>query len=95
MARYLGNANAELIDYCRALRPRYRTGILSNSFVGMSEPDPAISQLGCARLDVEPQETIFVDDRADNIDAATELGMITILHRDNAQTIARINDAIS
>src|ERR1700730_11090484 len=31
---YLGTANTELIEYARQLRPRYRTGILSNSFVG-------------------------------------------------------------
>ena len=36
-AEYLGSANTELIDYFRALRPRYRTGILSNSFVGARE----------------------------------------------------------
>jgi len=34
---YLGTPNAELIDYVRRLRPRYRTGILSNSFVGARE----------------------------------------------------------
>lgn len=34
---YLGTANAELIEYARGLRPRYRTGILSNSFVGARE----------------------------------------------------------
>jgi len=38
---YLGTANAELIDYARALRPRYRTGILSNSFVGAREREQA------------------------------------------------------
>jgi FMN phosphatase YigB (HAD superfamily) len=31
---YLGTANTELIEYARRLRPRYRTGIVSNSFVG-------------------------------------------------------------
>ena len=31
---YLGTANTGLIEYARQLRPRYRTGILSNSFVG-------------------------------------------------------------
>lgn len=31
---YLGTPNTELIGYARELRPRYRTGILSNSFVG-------------------------------------------------------------
>jgi epoxide hydrolase-like predicted phosphatase len=31
---YLGTLNVELAEYCRGLRPRYRTGIISNSFVG-------------------------------------------------------------
>lgn len=34
---YLGTPNTELIGYVRQLRPRYRTGILSNSFVGARE----------------------------------------------------------
>ncbi|HEY4459887.1 MAG TPA: HAD family phosphatase [Pseudonocardiaceae bacterium] len=118
-AGYLGRANTELIDYCRALRPRYRTGILSNSFVGarereqaaygfaelvddivyshevgISKPDPAIYRLSCARLDVAPHETIFVDDRADNVEAASELGMMAILHRANKETIARLDEAV-
>lgn len=38
---YLGTANTELIEYARALRPRYRTGILSNSFVGAREREQA------------------------------------------------------
>jgi epoxide hydrolase-like predicted phosphatase len=31
---YLGTLNVELTGYCRGLRPRYRTAIISNSFVG-------------------------------------------------------------
>jgi epoxide hydrolase-like predicted phosphatase len=38
---YLGTANTELIEYARGLRPRYRTGILSNSFVGAREREQA------------------------------------------------------
>jgi epoxide hydrolase-like predicted phosphatase len=38
---YLGTANADLIEYARGLRPRYRTGILSNSFVGAREREQA------------------------------------------------------
>ena len=40
---YLGtvNANTELIDYAGRLRPRYRTGIVSNSFVGAREREQA------------------------------------------------------
>jgi len=38
---YVGTANTELIEYARGLRPRYRTGILSNSFVGAREREQA------------------------------------------------------
>ena len=38
---YLGTANTELIDYARRLRPRLRTGIVSNSFVGAREREQA------------------------------------------------------
>jgi epoxide hydrolase-like predicted phosphatase len=39
---YVGVANPELIEYARGLRPRYRTGILSNSFVGAREREQAL-----------------------------------------------------
>jgi len=39
---YVGTANTELIEYARGLRPRYRTGILSNSFVGAREREQAL-----------------------------------------------------
>ena len=38
---YLGTANTELIEYARRLRPQYRTGILSDSFVGARERERA------------------------------------------------------
>lgn len=36
-AEYLGSLNQELAGYFASLRPRYETGILSNSFVGARE----------------------------------------------------------
>jgi epoxide hydrolase-like predicted phosphatase len=38
---YMGSLNCELADYFGSLRPRYRTGILSNSFVGARERESA------------------------------------------------------
>jgi putative hydrolase of the HAD superfamily len=38
---YMGQPNEELIAYARALRPRYRTAILTNSFVGAREQEEA------------------------------------------------------
>ncbi len=36
-SEYLGTLNEDLATYFAALRPRYRTGLLSNSFVGARE----------------------------------------------------------
>ena len=36
-AEYVGSLNSELAEYFATLRPRYKTGILSNSFVGARE----------------------------------------------------------
>ena len=43
---YLGTANTELVEYARQLRPRYRTGIVSNSFVGAREREQAAYGFG-------------------------------------------------
>jgi hypothetical protein len=40
-AEYLGTLNERLAGYFRAIRPRYRTAILSNSFVGAREREQA------------------------------------------------------
>lgn len=44
-AEYLGTLNTELVAYFAALRPRFRTGILSNSLVGAREREQAIYAL--------------------------------------------------
>jgi putative hydrolase of the HAD superfamily len=38
---YMGESNAELIAYFKGLRPRYRTALLSNSFVGARREEEA------------------------------------------------------
>jgi len=40
-SEYIGTLNPELADYFKRLRPRYRTGLLSNSFVGAREREEA------------------------------------------------------
>ena len=45
-AEYLGRLNYELVDYFSSLRPRYKTGMLSNSFVGAREREQEAHHLG-------------------------------------------------
>jgi epoxide hydrolase-like predicted phosphatase len=96
----------ELIAFIRTLRPRYKTGVISNAWpdtrenlvrekidtafdaviisaeVGVMKPDPKIYQIAMEQLGVTPDESIFVDDTAENVDAARALGMTGIRFRE-------------
>ena len=117
---YLGTANTELIEYGRRLRPRYRTGIVSNSFVGarereqaaygfedlveeivyshevgFSKPDPRIYALICARLNVPPEEMVFVDDSDVCVAGARDVGIHAVRYQSSAQAIAEIEKLLT
>jgi epoxide hydrolase-like predicted phosphatase len=117
---YLGTANTELIEYARRLRPRYRTGIVSNSFVGarereqaaygfedlveeivysheagFSKPDARIYALICTRLNVAPEEMVFLDDSDLCVAGARDAGIHAVHYQDNAQAIAEIEGLLT
>jgi 2-haloacid dehalogenase len=50
------------------------------------KPDPQIYKLAMSRFDLVPEETLFIDDREDNIQAAENLGFQTI-HLTDPSTI--------
>ncbi|NXI72343.1 ACD10 dehydrogenase, partial [Anseranas semipalmata] len=45
---------------------------------GKCKPDPRIYQLCLERLDVQPQESIFIDNSSQNLKAAAQLGIKTV-----------------
>jgi epoxide hydrolase-like predicted phosphatase len=117
---YLGTANTELIEYARELRPRYRTGIVSNSFVGarereqaaygfedlveeivyshevgFSKPDPRIYALIGTRLNVSPEEMVFLDDSDVCVAGARDVGIHAVRYQSNAQAIAEIEKLLT
>jgi epoxide hydrolase-like predicted phosphatase len=49
--------------------------VVDSSDVGMRKPDREIYALTCERLKVAPAEAVFVDDNADNIEAARAFGL--------------------
>ena len=55
------------------------------------KPDPAIYELAISRFDLIPQETLFIDDRLDNIEAAQKLNFQTI-HLTNPSLIQDLID---
>ena len=116
---YCGELDAELADYVAGLRPRYRTGILSNSVdgarreeqarfglgqlvdvivysheIGVAKPDPRAYLLLCEQLGVAPEELVFLDNRAPNVDAAGRLGIHGVLHVRTPDSIMAIDSLL-
>ena len=55
--------------------------IVISGLVGVQKPDPAIYHIVLERLSLTPEETLFVDDFVQNIEAARSLGMRTFHFR--------------
>ncbi len=68
--------------------------IIESSIVGLRKPDPAIYELVCAQLDVEPTAAIFLDDLGVNLKPARAMGMTTIKVADPLEAIAELEAAL-
>jgi putative hydrolase of the HAD superfamily len=53
--------------------------VIDSSKVGLRKPDPEIYRLTCTRLGLPPERCLFIDDLLCNVEAASVLGMKTIL----------------
>ena len=60
--------------------------------VGLHKPQPEIYLLACERLGVEPAKAVFVDDLRENCEGAEAVGMTAVLHRDAAESVAKLED---
>ena len=58
--------------------------IVISSEVRMIKPDPAIFHYTLDKLGIDPQEAIFIDDRAVNVESAQALGMQAIQYNGRA-----------
>lgn len=83
---FLSNGVPEVMTLVRAQRrlDDYFDVVIVSSEVGCTKPDARIYELCLSRLGVPASSSVFVDDRAENIDAAARLGLQTILFRDDA-----------
>lgn len=60
--------------------------------IGIEKPDMRAFKAACASLDVRPENCLFIDDVAVNVQAAQALGMQAHLFEGNARTVTRIAD---
>ncbi len=78
-----------------AMNRKFRLGTLVDLMVfddeeSVSKPDERIYQLTLTRLNMQPNETIFVDDNAENVEAARRVGMHAVHFKDARQAIREI-----
>ncbi len=83
----LSNMPAGTFAYLRKLHafwPRFR-GIVISGEIKMMKPEREIFEYLLNRFDLNPAETVFVDDHRPNIEAAQAIGLHTVLFRDARQ----------
>lgn len=56
--------------------------VMMSNEIGMEKPDPAVFELALELLDVPAQQALFIDDVAENVQAAQHLGMAGLVHTD-------------
>ena len=56
-----------------------QSNVLVSAGLGVRKPDPRIFQLAMERYGSDPEHTFFVDDSAENVEGAAELGIWTHL----------------
>lgn len=89
----LTNWSAETFPYARANYPflQYFRKIVVSGEVKLIKPDPAIYRVSLDQVrahlpDIQPEEVVFIDDVAENANAATALGWRGIHHVSPEQT---------
>ena len=80
--------------YDRSLLTKLFDAVVISAEVGLHKPQPEIYLLASKRLAVEPDQCVFVDDLRENCAGAEAVGMSAILHRDVADTVARMEELL-
>ena len=69
--------------------------LLISAEVGIMKPDARIFHLAVEKLQVKPEEAVFVDDMPVNVEAARTLGMQGILFQSTEQTLKKLKQILT
>lgn len=69
--------------------------LIISAEVKMVKPDPRIFHLMVERLGIAPDEAVFIDDIAENVQAAKKEGLHAIRYRDTQQALDELNGILS
>lgn len=83
-------SNSWGLDYPREGWPELFDAVVISGEVGLRKPDPRIYALAADQLALPAESIVFVDDLAPNVRAATEAGMVGVLHTEVGKTVAEL-----
>ncbi len=86
-------------DLRKTMQERWNMAVLFDDLVisaevGFAKPDPRIFRLALQRLDVQPAETVFIDDMPVNVEAARREGLFAIQFLDTQQTLTDLQSLL-
>jgi putative hydrolase of the HAD superfamily len=68
--------------------------VIESSLEGVRKPDPRAYDLACERMDVGPDEVVFLDDLGINLKPAKAMGMTTIKVVDPDVALAELGEVL-
>jgi putative hydrolase of the HAD superfamily len=87
-------SNSWVMDhYTDEIRAMFDATVISGE-VGLHKPQPEIFRLAARRVGAAPEHCVFVDDLRENCEGAEAVGMTSVLHRDPADTVARLEELL-
>jgi putative hydrolase of the HAD superfamily len=80
--------------YDRSTFPELFDGVVISGDEGIHKPQPEIFRLGAERVDLPPEQCVFVDDLRENCAGAEAVGMTAVLHRGADTTLPRLEELL-
>ena len=90
----ISNSWGTALEYDRDRFTELFDGWVISHEVGLRKPDPAIYELGAAKIGLPPSACVFVDDLGGNLKPALALGMATVRHRTAERTIPQLEELL-
>ncbi|BAM01423.1 MULTISPECIES: HAD family hydrolase [Caldilinea] len=88
----ISNTNALHVAWLDAHVPELREFdlVMMSNEVGIHKPDPQIFELAMELLNIPAEQILYIDDLAENVEAARRLGMAGVVHFDWIKTRRQI-----
>ena len=73
----------------------FDNGLMLSYQLGYTKPEKEIYEKALSIYNLNPNETVFIDDREENITAAKELNIKGIVHKDYNETYKKLEKIIN